>query len=198
MRMGIDHGRLRRFAICAAYCALLLPGLVLCAPAAVDAPAPDRAAATRAFERLAGLVGDWRAITPEGSTISVNYRLSAAGSVLVETWAMPSGRESMTLYHLDDDALIATHYCPQGNQPRLRLRSTDDAGRMVFAFRDGSNLGAADAAHQHAMWLDMETPEKFLRSETYVGNRASAEEIAAAEAGIAQLFQRVVVDAPAR
>ena len=34
---------------------------------------------------------------------------------------MGSGRETMTVFHPDHDDLVLTHYCAQGNQPRLRV-----------------------------------------------------------------------------
>jgi hypothetical protein len=169
---------------------LMLPAVATADGATESRHAGPQVAAT-AFAKLATLVGDWRTSAPGGSAIRVNYRFSAGDSVLVETWAMPSGRESLTLYHLDGDRLIATHYCPQGNQPRLQLDQVDASGRMGFVFRDGGNLGVAGAAHQHAMWLQLESPDRLWRSETYVDNLASSEGIATAEAGAAQLFERV-------
>ncbi|MGH8500134.1 MAG: hypothetical protein ACRERV_15215, partial [Methylococcales bacterium] len=53
----------------------------------------------QAFKQLSGLVGDWSGKSASGREHKVNYRLSAGGSVLVETWSLSSGRESMTLYH---------------------------------------------------------------------------------------------------
>ncbi len=73
-------------------------------------------------------VGRW--ISKEEGVV-VDYRLSARGSVLLETWMPGTEAESVSAYHLDKDRLIMTHYCGQGNQPRLVLV---DAGpnRLVF------------------------------------------------------------------
>jgi hypothetical protein len=86
--------------------------------------------------------------------------------VVVETWALSPTRESLTLYHMDKGALLATHYCPQGNQPRLRL--TDAAAdRMAFAFRDVTDLHPATESHQHAFSLRFDGPNRIARRETY-------------------------------
>jgi hypothetical protein len=126
-----------------------------------------------AFKLLTGLLGDWTGKSGSGREHKVNYRLSAGGSVLVETWSLPSGRESMTLYHLDGESLMATHYCPQGNQPRLVLMPGDK--KMHFAFLDGTNLQVAGKSHQYSFWLQIDDEDHFRRNEIYVENNALIE-----------------------
>ena len=128
------------------------------------------AAARAAFDQLKGLAGAWRGQRPNGRDIGVTYRLTAAGSVLVETWALGPDRESLTLYHMDGAELVATHYCPIGNQPRLRLtRAT--AGRLDFTFRDATDLAPGEA-HQHDFWIEIKGPAAISRGETYVEGSA--------------------------
>lgn len=114
------------------------------APATPATPAsPGNAApAGAAFETLKTLVGNWQMKTRRGP-IRLNYRLFASASVLVETFVTPSGNASLTLYHLDGHTLMATHYCPQGNQPRLRW--TGQAGDLRFEFLDATGLEAEEA-----------------------------------------------------
>ena len=102
---------------------LLIPLLALIVASASSAtaqPAPYRP--DQAFQALKSLVGAWQGRTEAGRTFLVSYRLTANDTVLVETWTMSPTRQSMTVYHMDGDGLIATHYCPQGNQPRLQYR----------------------------------------------------------------------------
>ena len=120
------------------------------------------------FERLHSLVGTWEGSLPNGSEHSVTYRLTARDSALVETWAMPAS-EAVTVYSMDADELVATHFCPHRNAPRLRWRRSSHDDKLVFEFRDGTNLQAADQWHQHAFWLRLRG-EAFERSETYVLN----------------------------
>lgn len=127
--------------------------------------------AEQAFKQLTALVGTWKGRFSDGREHSVNYRLSAGGTVLVETWTLSKVRESMTLYHLDGDSLMATHYCPQGNQPRLVLASNED--RMNFTFRDGGNLNVPGKSHQHSFWLQLKDNDHFQRNENYVENGAA-------------------------
>jgi|SRR6185312_15419081 len=140
-----------------------------CAAATSDSTA-GRTNGKEMFGRLGTLTGTWTATTANGHTQSVNFRYTAAGSVLVETWTLGGGRESMTLYALDGDRLLATHYCPQGNQPRLEYTGTDTSGRAQFHFIDGTNLHVPQRSHQQAFWIRFDGEQAFSRAETYVEN----------------------------
>ena len=148
------------------------------------------------FRQLGSLVGTWTGPPRNGSAHTVSYRFTASGSVLVETWTLGSGRESMTLYALDDDRLLATHYCPQGNQPRLEYFGVDENGRRQFKFRDGTNLHAKGHSHQQAFWIKLHDDKTFERGETYVDNDAALSE--PAQDGEAVSYTRVVEKVRAR
>ena len=143
--------------------ALLLPGA---APAAAPPAAPSPATPDEAFTQLSRLVGTWRPADRPGSTLRIHFYLTAGGTVLVESWEARGRPHSLTLYHRDGPALLATHYCPQGNQPRLALAGRD-ARRLHFAFRDATDLDPATESHQHDLWFDLTDPEHPLRGETY-------------------------------
>jgi hypothetical protein len=88
------------------------------------------------------LLGTWIAKTGEGKTIKSAYKLVSNRSALVETYQTPSGQETLTVYHPDGSSLLLTHYCAQGNQPRLRIAETtpEKAVLIELAFnfeRDG-------------------------------------------------------------
>src|SRR5690606_28581163 len=92
---------------------------------------------------------------------------------LVETWIMSPTRQSMTIYTLDGDRLIVTHYCPQGNAPRLAFTKTDDSGAHHFQFIDGANIQNPDGSHEHALWIRKEIDGTLTRNETYISNRVA-------------------------
>jgi hypothetical protein len=158
----------------------LVAAFLIAPPAALRAEGSP-SAAVLAFGQLSALVGSWESRPEDGPPHTVVYRLSGAGSVLVETWSLGPERESLTLYHLDGDRLLATHYCPQGNQPRLELVESGD-GVLRFALRDGTNLQVAGRAHQHAFWMKLAGRDEFARSETYVENGAASESAVPGEA----------------
>ena len=120
-----------------------------------------------AFARLRSLVGDWEARTDQGGIIRVSYRLVSNDSVLVQRFVTPSGKETLTVFHPDGARLIATHYCAQGNQPRLRLDPASAKDRFVFTFLDATNLPKPSAAHLVRLELQLETATQYTEIETY-------------------------------
>ena len=122
-----------------------------------------------AFARLGKLTGDWQGSHAGGRPHRVNFRLTAAGTALIETVTMSPTRESITVYHLDGDRLLATHYCPQGNAPRLGL-VPGKAGQLDFSFVDGTNLNVVGKSHQHRVRIKLHADGSFSRGEAYVDN----------------------------
>ncbi|UZK70008.1 hypothetical protein OKW76_02835 [Sphingomonas sp. S1-29] len=112
------------------------------------------------------MVGAWRPADEPQSPLRIRFYLVAGDSVLVESWDVHGKPHSLTLYHRDSGSLLATHYCPQGNQPRLAL-STRGAGRLHFVFRDATDLDPAKESHLHDLWFDLTNPDRPVRSETY-------------------------------
>jgi hypothetical protein len=100
----------------------------------------DPVNARTAFAQLQTLVGEWEGKTEAGRSLKVSYRLTANNTVLVETWTLGPQRESLKLYHMDNESLIATHYCPVGNQPRLRFKEGGSTSLFVFEFVSATNL----------------------------------------------------------
>lgn len=135
--------------------------LALCTTPAL---AGDRAA----FDALKPLVGTWRPADKPDTPMRVSFELIANDSVLVEHWRSPTHR-SMTVYHLDGETLLATHYCPQGNQPRLALLRTETDGTLRFVFRDGSNVDIAGGHHEALLTLH-HTDGVLTRGEVYAEN----------------------------
>ncbi|MCB9684252.1 MAG: hypothetical protein H6738_00105 [Alphaproteobacteria bacterium] len=119
-----------------------------------------------ALRRLDALVGDWQADTPGGTVFPVSYRWMSSGSVLVETYGSNPERQTLTVFHLDGSHLVATHYCGQGNQPRLWLDDADKGSHLAFGFHDATNLEAG-ASHLVRLQIDLVDADHFRRLETY-------------------------------
>ena len=139
---------------------------LLAVPATAAAPAPPAATAPAdaTFAAMKALVGTWRNADNPASPLRIHFYLTAGGTVLVEEWRRGTQPHSLTLYHRDGATLIATHYCPQGNQPRLTL-----AGRgpkLAFTFRDVTNLAPGES-HLHDLAFDLTDPARPVRSEVY-------------------------------
>src|ERR1700742_4745659 len=71
--------------------------------------------AAAAFAQLKTLAGTWEAATKQGKA-TTTYEVISNGSALVEHLDMPNEGAMVTVYHLDGDRLVLTHYCTAGNQ----------------------------------------------------------------------------------
>ena len=125
------------------------------------------------FELLKNLVGIWK-LKNKSSDFRISFELTAADSVVVETWISKDKKHSLTLYHLDGERLIATHYCPQGNQPRLQM-TTASTNLLEFEFFDATNLTSPAASHQDFLSLKInDTHTELERKEIYRGHEQSS------------------------
>ncbi len=153
--------------------ATLLALLIVASPALCPAGEGEPLAAGAAFERLKGMAGRWECKTEGQPLPDIVYKVTAAGSAVVETMFEGSDHEMVTVYHLDGDDLLLTHYCAAGNQPRLKLdRAASTADRLVFAFDGGTNLDPAVDVHMHEGRLEFAEGGKVLGHWTgYVGGK---------------------------
>ena len=124
--------------------------------------------AAEAFTHLQAIAGQWEA--PDKG-VRVSYQLVANGSTLLETYITPRGTTTLTVFHLDNDRLVATHYCAQGNQPRLVLSAANATARsFTFDFWDATNLKSPGQAHLRHLELEAADADHTTRRETYVEN----------------------------
>jgi hypothetical protein len=130
----------------------LLAALVVAVGATLPVRGADEAGpvdAKAAFDRLKGLVGTWEG-EAHGQAMTVVFRLTGAGSALVETQFPGTDHEMVSVYHLDGDDLRMTHYCAAGNQPRVKLaREKSKVDDLMFDFDGGTNLDPAKDIHIH-------------------------------------------------
>jgi hypothetical protein len=134
-----------------------------------EVKANTRVNVAAAFDEMKSLVGLWHKEGAENSNFLVSFELIANNSVLVETWLRKGKKHSFTMYHLDNEKLMATHYCPQGNQPRLVLTKGSTIQNLNFAFLDATNLVDLAGSHQHSLGFDFSKGvNKILRIESYI------------------------------
>lgn len=112
---------------------------------------PPKPAGVAAFERLKTLAGDWSGHVqkPDGPAATVVYRVASNGSVVMETLFPGTDHEMISMYHLDGNDLVMTHYCAMANQPRMRLAATSSADELSFEFVGGANLDPHKSVHIH-------------------------------------------------
>jgi hypothetical protein len=134
------------------------------APSAPPVESRDSPSAGAAWDALVEqLPGRWIATTAGGS-VPVEFRVVAGQSTLLEIFGRP-GRETVTAYHRDRGGVVATHYCAQGNQPRLRMQDGDaQHPRFVLADVTGQNPGESVMVE---LGFDLAPAGGFERFEVY-------------------------------
>ena len=130
------------------------------------------------FETLKSLEGNWEGSAegegsdelPEGQEMPPaihEFRVSAAGTVVMETMNPGTDHEMINMYHLVGDELMMTHYCAGGNQPSLRLVADESsADVMVFDFAGGTNLDPAVDEHIHSARITVADDDQLISAWT--------------------------------
>ncbi len=138
------------------------------APAPVAAPARPPAPVVASLEKLKALAGDWVDADAAGAArdeVKVTYRVTGAGSAVVETLAVGKPYEMVSVYHRDGTDLVMTHYCAAGNQPRMRAKPMT-GNVLVLDFAGGTNLDPAKDAHIHSVRLEFVSADE-VRAEWF-------------------------------
>ena len=110
------------------------------------------AAPTKTFDRFKALAGDWVAAedtdyAKKGDLIA-SYRLTGGGTAVVEEIFPGTPHAMTTVYHMDGEDLVLTHYCMGGNQPRMRAKASE-GDTVTFAFDGGTNIDPKKTRHMH-------------------------------------------------
>jgi hypothetical protein len=146
-------------------CAAALAALSLAASLPGAGAAPNAA-----WDRLKTLVGEWEGTysgPDELGSVALSYRLVSNGTTLMETMRTGHDADMITMYTPDGAGLAATHYCSEGNQPRMRADApSGGAGRIVFRFIDATNLSGPDAIHMRSLVVTLEGPDRFRQEWT--------------------------------
>jgi hypothetical protein len=144
----------------------LLVGVVVLDAGGQESARPAGADAKAAFGRLKQLQGAWDATSTAGWEGAHDLRVIGRGSALLSVSTIdphPGADEGMaTVFHLDRDRLLLTHYCVAGNQPRLVASSISDEGRRIeFEFLDGTNMKSPGAGHMHRAVFTIQSPDRY-------------------------------------
>lgn len=108
------------------------------------------------FEKMKRLVGTWVQADEEGKptdTVVSVIKLTAGGSAIHETLFPGQPQEMISLYTVEGNDLVLTHYCMLGNQPRLKADVKSAANQIKFDFAGGANLDPKKDKHMHAATL---------------------------------------------
>jgi hypothetical protein len=125
-------------------------------------PTAQRSDAQKSFDQLKTLASTWQGnvtVDPpmdgiNGSNIQVTMHVDSRGNSLVHEMKDPASSgdptkfdHPVTMFYIEGDRLILTHYCDAGNRPRMAARNSADGKTVEFDFLDVS--GSNDYGHMH-------------------------------------------------
>ena len=151
----------------------LLPTFLICllAPAArvfaQTTPAKTADAqsdAKQAFEKLKTLAGSWEGTIGDLSA-QVTIRVTSAGSAIMHD-AFMAKTNKVTMFYLESDRLLVTHYGGEGNRPRFEGKLTADGKSIEFSFLDVSG-GTQRELMKHMMFTIVDADNHVIEV-TYV------------------------------
>lgn len=128
--------------------ALLICLLALASVALAQEPqkaATVQSDAQKALKKMKTLAGSWQG-TIRGISINFTIRAVSSDTAILEEGNTSGGgppNHEITMFYLDGDRLLATHYCDAGNRSRLEGKMSPDGKAIEFSFLDvvGSTRG---------------------------------------------------------
>ena len=133
---------------------LLLPFLLVLVSTAASA----QSSAQRSFDQLKSLAGSWEG-TLDGETMHVSLRVTSMGNALLHEMKGKGPDDPITMFHLDGDRLMLTHYCDAGNQPRMVATVSPDGNTIVFDFKEATNLLGTQGGHMQRVTFTLIDPD---------------------------------------
>ena len=134
---------------------------------AAAALASDKTKSEQAFDHLASLQGEWQGIA-DGVNTTLIYTLTANGSTLMEQCRPEKGHEMITMFTVDDDHLIATHYCSAKNQPQMETPAITDVQKpLEFSVVRVTGLKSPDDFHNTGLTVIQEDNDHLTQEWSY-------------------------------
>jgi hypothetical protein len=138
----------------------MLSGVVLMALSTVAFAQSD---AQKSFDKMKSLAGSWEGrvttVPPQpgmgdGAILDVSLRVTSRGNALVHEMKAAGTADDptrydhpVTMFYLENDRLLLTHYCDAGNRPRMAARTSPDGKTVEFDFLDLA--GGTQYGHMH-------------------------------------------------
>ena len=145
----------------------------------------------KAFDKLKTLAGSWEGrvstVPPQrgmgnGVMTDISLRITSRGNAMVHEMKEAGTADDparydhpVTMFYLDGDRLLLTHYCDAGNRPRMSGKMSADGKTVKFEFLDLSGgtpyghmdhavFAFVDANHHIEEWTYMMPGDKPVRA----------------------------------
>jgi hypothetical protein len=113
----------------------------------------------QSFDSLKALAGSWTGSvdTDEDGkipNINVTMRVTSMGNTLMHEMRVNGQPDDpITMFTIDGDRLVLTHYCDAGNQPHMVATVSPDGKTFTFDFVSATNLLPTQHGHmQHVVF----------------------------------------------
>ena len=132
-----------------------------------DTPTASSTPAQKSFDQLKTLRGTWQghvttlpvqAGMGDNGSVQITLRVTSRGNAMVHEMKDPGTPDDpakydhpVTMFYLDSDRLLLTHYCDAGNRPRMVAKSSPDGKTIEFSFLDVAG-GNQDGHMDHALF----------------------------------------------
>ena len=141
-------------------------GMALVAMAST-ALAGDKTKSEQAFDRLTSLKGEWNGQI-DGVNTTLIYTLTANGSALMEQCRPQKRPEMITMFTVDHDHLLATHYCSARNQPQMETPPITDAQKpLAFSLVRVTGIKSPDDLHNTGLAMIQEGNDHLTQEWSY-------------------------------
>jgi len=108
--------------------------------------------AQKSFDKLKTLAGSWQG-SYEGKPMQATLRVTSMGNAIEHEMKGDGPDDPITMFYLDGDRLLLTHYCDAGNRPRMAGKLSPDGKTLEFDLVDVGNYSSTQAGHmQHAVF----------------------------------------------
>lgn len=113
----------------------------------MDVPkaAAPKSDAQISFDTMKTLAGSWegpvttspQAVEVEGKPAQILLRVTSRGNALMHDLTIAGIPDNpITMFYLDSDRMLLTHYCDAGNRPRMTGKMSPDGKKVEFEFLD--------------------------------------------------------------
>jgi hypothetical protein len=147
-----------------------------------SADQPVQSEAQKSFTQMKDLAGTWQGpVTvdppqPDMTTdkpVQISLRVTSRGNALVHEM-QESGTpldakkydHPVTMFYLDQNRLLLTHYCDAGNRPRMVARTSPDGKKVEFDFLDLA--GGTEYGHMHHAVFTTIDADHHIEDWTYI------------------------------
>ena len=119
------------------------------------------------FRQLASLVGEWDA-TQDGVRVKEIYTVTANGSAIMAETRPANEPAMITMFTVDGDRLIATHYCSARNQPQMSAAPGDLEKGVAFSLERVTGLKTPGDWHNTGLTMTLDDKDHMTQRWTWL------------------------------